>query len=45
MYIGIRWQVQIGDKVWGSVVDTAFALAMAVKKVGLSQELHPKDAL
>ena len=37
MYIGILWQVKIGDKVWGSFVDTAIALAMAVKKAGLSQ--------
>ena len=43
MYIGILWQVKIGDKVWGSLVDAAIALAMAVKKARLSQELHPKD--
>ena len=43
MYIGILWQVKIGDKVGGSFGDTAVALAMAVKKAGLSQELHPKD--
>jgi hypothetical protein len=41
--MGILWQVKIGDNVWGDFVDTAIALAMAVKKAGLSQELHPKD--
>ena len=41
------WQVKIGGKVLGSFVDHAVALAMAVKKAGLSQDnmqLHPKDA-
>ena len=32
------WQVKIGDKVFGSFADHADALAMAVKKAGLSQE-------
>ena len=43
MYIGILWQVKIGDQVWGSFVDTALASAMAVKKARLSQELQPQD--
>ena len=49
MHIGIVnmrfWQVKIGDKVLGSFADHGDALAMAVKKAGLSQEqlqLHPK---
>ena len=41
------WQVKIGGKVWGSFVDHADALAVVVKKAGLSQtqlQLHSNDA-
>ena len=39
-------QVKIGGKAWGSFVDHADALAVAVKKAGLSEQqlqLHSKD--
>ena len=40
------WQVKVGGKVLGSFADHADALAVAVKKAGLSQtqlHLHPHD--